>query len=366
MDMDIAVFSYIGESINAATKTYITDGIQGLIDTIKIFIMLCVAVYISLKGYASITGKSDDVLKDVVIHCVVVVCITGLSLNAANYTTYIIGGIDAWAGGLAQGISKAAGVGGGGSELNVFETLDGLLTEAVKQASYCFAKMSLWDSESWDWIVAAIAVLGTLGAVTLTAGIIIIGSKFLLTLLFLLGPLFLSLACFPATRRFAESWFSKLMENCLVQVFGVAIITLATTIISKFIDYNSLEGEANPLAIAAQIVIVAGIMTFIIRQIPNLAGSLAGGFASGAMTLRDVMAPVATVAGAAAGFLAGRNKAPSDAADVGNRQTWDQQQGNQISRGSSSGESYRNSDEAKKQQIVKDMIAERTRQNSAK
>ncbi|MDA1379189.1 hypothetical protein PCI56_04025 [Plesiomonas shigelloides subsp. oncorhynchi] len=63
MDMDIAVFSYIGESISAATKTFITDGIQGLIDTIKIFIMLCVAVYISLKGYASITGKSDDVLK---------------------------------------------------------------------------------------------------------------------------------------------------------------------------------------------------------------------------------------------------------------------------------------------------------------
>ncbi|MDA1379498.1 hypothetical protein PCI56_06015 [Plesiomonas shigelloides subsp. oncorhynchi] len=51
---------------------------------------------------------------------------------------------------MAQGISKAAGVGSGGGDLNVFKTLDGLLVEAVKQASYCFAKMSLWDSESWD------------------------------------------------------------------------------------------------------------------------------------------------------------------------------------------------------------------------
>ncbi|MDA1379500.1 hypothetical protein PCI56_06030, partial [Plesiomonas shigelloides subsp. oncorhynchi] len=42
--------------VSAGYKTFITDGIQGLIDTIKIFIMLCVAVYISLKGYTSITG----------------------------------------------------------------------------------------------------------------------------------------------------------------------------------------------------------------------------------------------------------------------------------------------------------------------
>ncbi|MDA1379119.1 hypothetical protein PCI56_03640 [Plesiomonas shigelloides subsp. oncorhynchi] len=60
------------------------------------------------------------------------------------------------------------------------------------------------------------------------------------------------------------------MENCLVQVFGVAVITLATTIISNFIYYNTLEGEANPLAIAAQIVIIAGIMIYIIRQIKIL------------------------------------------------------------------------------------------------
>ncbi|MDA1379120.1 hypothetical protein PCI56_03645 [Plesiomonas shigelloides subsp. oncorhynchi] len=76
------------------------------------------------------------------------------------------------------------------------------------------------------------------------------------------------------------------------------------------------------------------------------------------MTLRDVLAPAAAVAGAAAGaagFLAGR--ATENAADVGN----------QISSGqnTSHGERYRSPDEAKKQQIVKDMIAERTRNNSA-
>ena len=278
--MDIAVFAYIGDSIANATKNYITGGVQGLIDTLRPFIMLCVTLHIMLKGYLQIAGKSDDVLKDVVIHCVIVICITALSLNAANYSTYLIAGVENWANGLAHSITAAIGNGGGGSESTIFTTLDELLTSAVDQAKSGFAKMSVWSTESWDWIFAGLAVLITLGTVTLVSGIIIIGSKFLLTLLFLLGPLFLTLACFPATRRFFDSWASKLMENCLVQVFGIAIITLATSIISKFLEVNTLgEGDANPLAIAAQIMIVAGIMLFVIRQIPNLAGSLAGGFA---------------------------------------------------------------------------------------
>lgn len=355
--MDVSVFQYVGGAINEATKVFLAEGLQNFINTLSPFIILCVTVNIMLKGYASIFGKSNDALKDVVIHSIIVVCITGLSLNVSNYTMYIIGAIEGWANGLSAGITSSFHADGGNVE--IFKTLDGLLSQGINQARLCFAKMSMWDSESWDWIFSAIAVLITLGSVTLVAGIIIIGTKFLLTLLFLMGPLFLTLACFPVTRKYFDSWFNKLMENCLVQVFGVSVIMLSTLIIEHFLKYNSLgEGDANPLAIAAQIMIIAGIMGFVIRQIPNLAGSLAGGFASGAMTLRDVLSPAQTAAGlaktgvtAAAGFMAGR---AADASGVG-------QQGNNISRGN--GEQHHRSEEAKKQQMVKDMIAERTRQN---
>ncbi|MGL4926834.1 MAG: type IV secretion system protein [Plesiomonas shigelloides] len=352
--MDIAVFAYIGDTIANATKTFISGGLQGLIDTLRPFIIMCVTLHIMLKGYLQIAGKTDEVLKDVVIHCVIVICITALSLNAANYTTYLIGGVDNWASGLAHSITAAIGNGSTGGESTVFDTLDNLLTSAVDQAKSCFAKMSVWSTESWDWIFAAFAVIITLGAVTLVSGIIIIGSKFLMTLLFLLGPLFLTLACFPATRRFFDSWASKLMENCLVQVFGIAIITLATSIINEFLLENSLgEGDANPLAIAAQIMIVAGIMLFVIRQIPNLSGSLAGGFASGAMTLRDVMKPTQDLAQGAKNISTHAQDFMSRRSEAAN------EQGNNISRGSTS----TSKDAMKRDQLVKDMIAQQTRKN---
>lgn len=352
--MDIAVFTYIGGSIANATKTFISGGLQGLIDTLRPFIIMCVTLHIMLKGYLQIAGKTDEVLKDVVIHCVIVICITALSLNAANYTTYLIGGVDNWASGLANSITAAIGNGGGGDKSTIFSTLDELLVSGINQAKACFAKMSVWSSSSWDWVFAGLAVLGILGTVTLVSGIIIIGSKFLLTLLFLLGPLFLTLACFPATRRFFDSWASKLMENCLVQVFGVAIITLATSIINTFLDTNTLgEGAANPLAIAAQIVIVGGVMLFVIRQIPNLAGSLAGGFASGAMTLRDVMKPTQDIAKRAKDISNSTQDFMSRRSDAAS------EQGNNISRGNTS----TSRDAMKRDQLVKDMIAEQTRKN---
>lgn len=349
MDVTIAVFSYIGETINNATTAFMKNGLQSFIDSLTPFIILCVTLHIMLKGYLQIAGKSDEVLKDVVIHCVVVVCITTLSLNVANYTNYLIGAVHGWADGLTAGIV------GGGGDVDIFKTLDGLLSKGINQAAFCFQKLSIWQSDSWDWIFAGIAVLLTLGAVTLVSGIIIIGTKFLLTLLFLLGPLFLTLACFPATRRFFDSWASKLMENCLVQVFGVAIISLSTAVIEHFLKTNNLEGDANPLAIAAQIMIVAGIMLFVIRQIPNLAGSLAGGFASGAMTLRDVMKPTLDLA-------QGAKNISNHAQDfMSRRSEATNEQGNNISRGSTS----TSKDAMKRDQLVKDMIAQQTRKNMA-
>lgn len=353
--MDISIFSYIGSSIDSATKSFIIDGVDSLINSIKILVITGVTLYIMFKSYLQIIGKTDDLLRDTVTHCIIVICITGLSLNATNYTTYLIGGVNAFADGLSSAISTVTGTGDRGT---VFDTLDRLLVQAIEQANTCFAKMSLWDSESWDWIFSAIAVLISIGAVTLLASVIIIGSKFLLTLLFLLGPLFLSAACFPATRRYFDSWVGKLMENCLVQVFGIAITTLLISIIKHFLDINKLgEGDANPLAIAAQITILSGVMFYILRQIPNLAGSLSGGFASASMALRDAINPAGKVAQTTGYALGATGYAISSAATQARRA--DMQ--NQIQRGASASTASRA--EMKREQMIKDMIAEQTRKN---
>ena len=359
MDFAVEIFSYIGTNIDKATERFILDGVRNLIDSIKILVITGVTLYIMFKSYLQIMGKADGLLRDTITHCIIVICITSLSLNAANYTAYLIGGVEAFAGGLSHAISTTTGmVSGMHDGGNIFNVLDDLLISAIEQTTACFAKMSLWKTETWDWIFSAFAVLVSLGALTLCASVIIIGSKFLLTMLLLLGPLFLSAACFPVTRRYFDSWVGKLMENCLVQVFGVAVTTLLISIVEHFLKTNSLgQGDANPVAIAAQITILSGVMFYILRQIPNLAGSLSGGFASASMTLRDAINPAGKVAQATGYALGATGYAISSAATQARRA--DMQ--NQIQRGTSASTASRA--EMKREQMIKDMIAEQTRKN---
>lgn len=369
--MDIEVFNFIGVTIARATDKYISGGLNGMIDTIRPFIYVCLTVYISLKGYAQIFGKTDDLLRDVVIQCLIVTCITSISLNAVNITTYVQGSIEAFASGLSSAISTVNGA--DSNDVNVFKLLDKLSTSGIEQVAYCFDQFKVTRGNTYGWFIAMLVVGASTASITLTAAVIIIGSKFLLTVLLLISPLFISLACFPATRRFFDSWAGKVVENTLVQIICVSVITMSVSIVDSYLKMNGLTSAAEdglyPLSIAFQLLVVFGVLTFVIKQIPNISGSLAGGFASAAMTLKDVMQPAQTAAGlaktgvaAAAGFMAGRGQAPADASDVGSRQPWAQQQGNNITSGN--GEQYRSSDEAKKQQLVKDMIAERTRQNT--
>lgn len=286
--MDISIFNYIGETINNATTFFISNTIQNIMDTIKVATTLGVTIYIMLKAYLQIIGKTDALLRDTTIHCLVVISITGLSLNSVHYTTYLISGIENLATGLSLSFTSSIGV----VEYNIFKMLDKLLLKAIEQANECFIKMSLWDLETWDWILSAMVILFSIGSVTLLACVIIMGTKFVLTLLFLLGPLFLSLSCFPLTRRFFDAWISKLMENCLIQVFGISIISLSVSIIDNFMASNKLNNnDINPIAISIQITILSGIIFYIIRQIPILSGALSSSFSAAAMTLTDILSP---------------------------------------------------------------------------
>lgn len=353
--MDIAVFQFISVTIENATNNFLVGGLTGLISAITPLLITGISIYITMQAYLSIMGKSDDLAFDVFKHCLVVICITGLALNINNYTTYIIGSVEALASGLASAVS------GQSQGNNIYQNLDGLLQQGIEQAGYSFSQVGI-SPTTWTWFLIGIIVLAAIVSLTLISATIIIGTKFLLTFLLILGPLFMIFACFPVTRRYLDSWIAKIFENVLVQVLGIMIITLAIDMIGMFMGSNNInnatETDANTIGIAIQIVIVVGILLYVIRQIPNLAGSLAGGFASSSMSIKDLKA------GAAAGVagLTGAGKIWNDLkgkepSERSGRDTWEQQQANKITSGNS------NQSKDPVSQVVRDQIEKHNRNN---
>ena len=109
----------------------------------------------------------------------------------------------------------------------------------------------------------------------------------------------------------------------------------------------------NPVGVMAQIVVITGILTWVVKQIPNLSGSLAGGFASGSLTFKEAM--VAPAAAAAAKFLNGAPKGK----DKPQRDSWANQQANQVTKGNAQASPQ----QTKGSQAINDKIAEHNRKS---
>ena len=307
--MDIAIFQYISASFENLLQAIAINGSQNIMDAIKPLVYTCVTIYIMMQCYLQIVGKTDDLAVDVFITCIIVLCVSNLVLNTGNYTTYIIGGVEALGEGLAGAIPST------GSS-NLYQTLDDMLQTGVEQMTYCFNKAG-FDPSTWTWVICGVVVMLAIGGLTVVAALIVIGTKFLLTMLLLVGPIFIIMACFPPTRRFLDSWMGKVFENILVQLFAVAIIMMMITLMEAYISNNDLASEANPAAIIVQIAVISAILVYVLRQVPNLAGSLAGGFASAMLTLPKIRPTP--------------DKRPDDSPDrIPNRDTWKQQQQNQM------------------------------------
>ena len=309
--MEIAVFQFIGYSIENMTNSFIVDGAGNLIDAIKPLVISCVTIYLMTQAYVQIMGKTDDLAIDVFKTGVVVICITTLTLSVDNYTTYVVDGVKALGDGLTSAILP------NNNNQSVFGALDNLLQKGIDQAVYCFERAG-WSPSSWMWVFCAIAIIIAIGGLTAISATIIIGTKFILTMLLVIGPIFMIAACFPLTRKFIDSWLGKLFENILVQVFAITIIFLAIRIIDTFISNNDISTDeySNPAGIVIQIAIICAILVYVIRQIPNLAGSLAGGFASAMMQLPNLP-----------------KLQPKDPKQDPPRDSWEKQQQNRIENG---------------------------------
>ncbi len=120
--------------------------------------------------------------------------------------------------------------------------------------------------------------------ITVIAGIMIIGAKFLLSIFLMLGPIFVTAFIFPWSRKFFDNWIGKIIENILVMTLGVLVITSCIAIFDKFISMNpATDKDVSPIGLSLTLGVVTIILCYVLRQIPSIAAALAGGIATEAL-----------------------------------------------------------------------------------
>ena len=242
-----------------------------------------VTLYVMIYGYAILVGRVSDPLNEFIWRCLKLGVILMLVKNAGDYNTYVA---DVFFNTLPREIAGALNAG----QATTAATFDGLLAKGQEVVTQLWTQAGFGISASICSALAAVIVIVCVSFLAAVGFCVSLYAKIALSLCLALGPLFIALAMFDATRRFTESWIGTLVNFTILQVLVAAIGSLLITSFQSLVN-SHMGGGVDILAMPIGIAAISIVSIYLFYELPGIAAALAGGGASlayGFSARRDV------------------------------------------------------------------------------
>ncbi|PSH70133.1 hypothetical protein CU102_03270 [Phyllobacterium brassicacearum] len=282
---------------------FMTDGVTSLAAAVKGPLYAGATLYIVIFGIFILLGYVRAPISDFIGNVLKITIVVTLATKVGDYNYYVK---DLFFTHLPEGISNAIGKVASG-DTSATSVSNGKAFDDVTDQLIAFstAVYSQWDWDNWyPLLAAAIVLLGLIPIAALLAVVLL--AKVGLTLILVLGPVFIPLFLFRPTQSFTSAWISALVNFVALQVLSITFITLMLNITTGFIDdAQTLEGGAQAAA-ALSIFLIFVLALILAVYLPTISAHLAGGgFQIGSSLINSSSDPTRTV-GSAAGSGATR------------------------------------------------------------
>ncbi|AFR26684.1 virB6 protein [Bartonella quintana RM-11] len=237
--------------------------VSGLSSAISAPLNLASIIFIFLYGYNVMTGRVSLSMHSLLNNVVKIVVVTAMATNADTFNTYVK---DIFFGDLANAIGNA--LNSNPASANVFDYI--LLKTSARYQEVLAAA----------WFLEKIMV-GLLGSLMIMAVIVFCIGGFIvqmfaqvaLVMIIGLGPLFISLYLFNATRKFTDAWITTLINFTILQVLVIMLGTIMCKIILHVLNgtYDSIYFLFPP------VVVISIVGAILFRALPGIASALSSG-----------------------------------------------------------------------------------------
>jgi type IV secretion system protein VirB6 len=260
-------FASFAAWLNGQLAAYIGDNTARLASILEPAIVTVATIYVMAWGYLQLTGKIEEPVLTGLKRIGLLALILGVGLRLWLYNTVIV---DTFYNAPAQ---LAAAMVGSPDPVG---TIDVIWNSGGTVADILWTKSSLWPS-GLGFGTAAILVWCLIGILCVYAMFLFALSSIALAILLALGPLFIGLLFFDATKRFFAAWIAQLANYALITVLTVMVSALLLQIVKSYAAQTAARGSAILTVDVLNMLLVAVLVFLVMRQVMPIAAALAGG-----------------------------------------------------------------------------------------
>jgi type IV secretion system protein VirB6 len=250
-------------------EAYIGDNTVRIAAVLEPAIVTLAILYVAIWGYLHLAGKIDEPFITGVKRLFVLGVILGVSLSLWLYNEVIV---DTFFNAPTQ---LAAVVVGGQDAVS---TVDRIMLLGGDAAYSLIRQGGILDG-NFSFYLAGFAVLLIVGLTAIYTIFLLALSKIALSVLLVLGPLFIAFLFFESTKRFFESWIAQMANYGFICILTVLVAGLMLSVLSDAAEEAASAGGGILIVDAVRLCLAAGLTFLVMRQVMPMAAGLASGLA---------------------------------------------------------------------------------------
>ncbi len=257
--------------LNGQLGTYIGNNTARLAAALQPAVVTMAVIYVMAWGYLHLTGQIEEPFVAGLKRIMTLAVILGVGLSLWLYNNVIV---DTFYNAPAQLAAAVVGA------QDPVATVDAIWNSGGTVAG------NLWERghaslSNVGFLAAAIAVWCLMGLLCVYVMFLMALSNIALAVLLALGPLFIAMLFFDATRRMFAAWIAQLANYALITILTVMVAALLLQLVQSYAAQTAARGSAIFTVDALNMLLIAVLVLLILRQIMPVAAGLAGGIALG-------------------------------------------------------------------------------------
>ncbi len=266
----MGIFAQFFTWLNASLLAFVFSQIGAVAAALTPAVVTLATIYVMFWGYLQLTGKIQEPIlegaKRIFVIAGILIFTIQLAANVGPITSVFFNSPQALAATITGSPQPVAAV-------------DALWRDGNRVAEQLFAQGTIWSGSGWGLFIAGGLVYLLVGLTCVYTAFLMAMSLVAIAVILALGPLFIAMLFFDATKRFFEAWIAQLANYGLIIILVALVASLLLTFFQVAATAAVAMGAGITVAEAARLCVVSVLIFLVISQVPSIAAGLASGIA---------------------------------------------------------------------------------------